>query len=64
MNDHAVVHRIESEYKEMPGLALTLDQISRFMGIERVQVSLTVDKLIASGFLRRGQNGTLVRKES
>jgi hypothetical protein len=49
--------RILAEYREMPGLRLTLRQAARLWAMDAVQCQAILDALVASGSLRRGPKG-------
>jgi len=55
-----LLHRIKSEYREMPGMQLTGLQAARLLGIDPVICAVLLDRLIAAGYLRchaRGRYG-------
>jgi hypothetical protein len=54
--------RIEAEYREMPGLNLTLAQAARLWGIDRGACELVLANLIERRVLKRASNGTYVRR--
>jgi len=54
--------RVEGEYREMPGLSLTLPQAARLWGIDRSTCELVLAKLIERRVLKRAMNGTYVRR--
>jgi hypothetical protein len=56
------VSRIRTEYLEMPGLKLTLEQIGRLCGLTQESSEAAVAGLTRSGFLRRTQDGTFLRQ--
>jgi hypothetical protein len=56
-----VLHRIECEYREMPGLNVTPDQGARLWAVPRVEVVAILDRLVERGVLRRSRLGTYVR---
>lgn len=56
--------RICSEYWEMPGLRLSLQQASRLWSVESGQCARMLDELVRSGFLRRDRNGMYARTHS
>ncbi len=58
--DPGLIARIVAEYREMPGLALTLDQAQRLWGCDAVTCRLVVDVLIARGDFRWSRNGRLL----
>jgi len=49
--------RILAEYREMPGLRLTLRQAGRLWAMDAVHCQAILDALVASGSLRRGPKG-------
>jgi hypothetical protein len=54
-----VVRRIRGEFREMPGLSLTLAQATRLWGLEHETCRVVVDRLVASAFLRRTPGGAI-----
>jgi hypothetical protein len=54
--------RVEGEYREMPGLSLTLPQAARLWGMDRRTCELVLAKLIERRVLKRAWNGTYVRR--
>jgi hypothetical protein len=54
--------RIAAEYREMPGLALTLEQAERLWGCERRTCLRVVEILIKEGLLRWSRDGLLIRR--
>jgi hypothetical protein len=54
--------RAEGEYREMPGLSLTLAQAARLWGIDRSTCELVLANLIERRVLKRALNGTYVRR--
>ena len=54
--------RVESEYREMPGLCLTLPQAARLWGLERSTCERVLASLIEQGVLKRALNGRYVRR--
>jgi Fic family protein len=57
-----VVQRIQAEYREMPGLKLTLPQAVRLFGVNAHESQRVLSELIECGFLRRDQNGAYWRR--
>ena len=43
---------IEAEYREMPGLQLTEDQMRRLWGLDDVTCTVIIDTLVEAGVLR------------
>ena len=56
------LRRVEAEYREMPGLSLTLPQAARLLGLERSTCELVVRTLIERKVLKRTLNGAYVRR--
>jgi hypothetical protein len=52
-----VAARIKGEYREMPGLRLTLSQAQRHFGVEATLCSLAFEQLTRDRFLIRGADG-------
>ncbi len=51
------LHRIQSEYREMPGLCLTPMQAARLLGLQPHECSALLSGLVDGGFLRRTSAG-------
>ena len=49
--------RILAEYREMPGLRLTLRQAARLWALDTVNCQAVLDALVAAGSLRRSPKG-------
>ena len=58
--DRALVERILGEYREMPGLALTLEQARRLWGCDGVTCRVAIEILVARGALHWSRDGRLV----
>jgi hypothetical protein len=56
-----LVERIRAEYREMPGLCLTRQQMRRLWALAPDVCDATVDELVASGFLRCRSNDSFTR---
>jgi hypothetical protein len=54
--------RIQTEYLEMPGLKLTLEQVGRLCGLTQELSEAALAGLTRSGFLRRTQDGAFLRQ--
>ncbi len=61
MDFHRLVHRVRSEFNEMPGLQLTLPQAARLWGLDQAVSRQVIDALVEGSFLRWTQRGTVVR---
>jgi len=55
------INRIKSEYREMPGLHLTFEQMLRLWRLDRSTCRTLVEKLIDAQFLRTTDDGRYVR---
>ena len=58
---HELIRRIESEYKEMPGMCVTLPQAQRLWGLDTTTCSFVLTTLVERRILRRTARGTYVR---
>ena len=54
--------RVEGEYREMPGLSLTLAQAARLWGLDQSTCERVLTRLIERQVLKRAWNGTYVRR--
>jgi hypothetical protein len=52
-----IIRRVEGEYREMPGLQLTLAQASRLWSLDRETCRDVLQELAASGFLQATADG-------
>jgi hypothetical protein len=52
-----VAARIQGEYREMPGLRLTLRQAHRLFGVDATVCSLVLEQLTRDKFLVRSADG-------
>lgn len=57
----AILHRIQSEYFEMPGLSLTLAQAERLWGLPRQECQEHLERLVLRRFLRQTDGGAFIR---
>jgi hypothetical protein len=57
-----VVQRVQSEYREMPGLKLTEAQARRLWNIDAPTCRLVLTTLLEQRFLKRTPGGTYVRR--
>ena len=64
MEFHRLVHRVRSEFIEMPGLNLTLPQAARLWGLDHDASRQVIDALVEGAFLRWTPNGTVVRAKA
>ena len=61
--DARLVDRVLGEYREMPGLALTIEQARRLWGGDAVTCQRIVDVLVERHVLRWSRDGRLIRAE-
>jgi hypothetical protein len=64
MDTQRLVQRVESEFREMPGLHLTPAQAARLWHLDAVLCQQVIDCLVGRAFLRWTAAGTIVRAES
>jgi hypothetical protein len=57
----ALLCRIQSEFEEMPGLSVTLDQAARLFGLPRDIASRILDRLTGARILYRRRNEQFAR---
>ena len=56
--------RIRGEYREMPGLRLTLDQACRLWQVDVHTCEMLLDHLVGEGFLCKTNSGFYVASEA
>ena len=56
-----LLHRVRSEFLEMPGLRLTPAQGARLWAIDRPTSERVLDGLTTAGFLSRNREGAYLR---
>ena len=56
-----LLHRIRSEFLEMPGLRLTPAQAARLWALDRHMSERLLDGLTMTGFLLKNREGAYVR---
>jgi len=61
MNVEKLTARVRAEFDEMPGLALTVPQASRFFGLDHEMTESVIERLVSADYLRKTRAGTLVR---
>jgi hypothetical protein len=59
----ALVRRILAEFEDMPGMALSLKQAGRFLGVDEKACARILTALTREGSLRRNPNLQYVRAE-
>ena len=57
----ALVRRILAEFEDMPGMALSLKQAGRFLGVDDMACARILTGLTREGALRRNANAMYVR---
>ena len=55
--DEALLRRIRGEFREMPGMRLTIDQAMRLFMLDRHTCAGILDSLVAAHFLEQDRNG-------
>ena len=58
---HDLLGRIESEYREMPGMCVTAPQAQRLWGLDATTCSFVLMTLVERRILRRTARGTYVK---
>ena len=61
--DARLVDRVLGEYREMPGLALTIEQARRLWGCDAMTCQRIVDVLVERHVLRWSRDRRLIRAE-
>jgi hypothetical protein len=56
-----LLHRIRSEFLEMPGLRLTPAQAARLWALDRPTSERVLDGLAVTGFLLKSRDGAYLR---
>jgi hypothetical protein len=57
----ALMTRVRGEYREMPGMRLTVDQAMRLWTLDRDTCSRVLSSLVAAHFLERDRDGRFMR---
>lgn len=60
----ALVRRVRGEYREMPGLRLTVRQAQRLWALDASTCESLLDSLVQDGFLAHARDGSYGRAES
>lgn len=55
------LQRIRSEYLEMPGMRLTVEQLHRLTGVDMSTCRRVLDDLVRARFLHRAADGAYLR---
>jgi hypothetical protein len=56
-----IAERVRGEFREMPGLTLTLAQAGRLWSLDAATCSEVLSQLVSSGFLSRRADGAFCR---
>ena len=59
MHHEAIAERIHAEFREMPGMALTIAQASRLFGLNDEERRAAVGRLVSATVLRRTKTGAV-----
>ena len=62
--EDALMKRVRGEYREMPGMRLTLDQAMRLWMLDRQTCSDVLSSLVAAHFLEQDRDGRFMRAHS
>ena len=57
------LNRIRAEYREMPGMRLSLEQVARLCGIGQDLCRAPLDALVREGFLSITRGGMYIRRD-
>jgi hypothetical protein len=55
--EEALIRRVRGEYREMPGMRLTIEQAMRLWDLDRLACEKTLNSLVASHFLEVDEYG-------
>ena len=58
---HELLRRVESEYREMPGMCVTAPQAQRLWGLDSTTCAFVLMTLVERRVLRRTPRGTYVK---
>lgn len=58
---HDLLRRVESEYREMPGMCVTAAQAERLWGLDSTTCAFVLMTLVERRVLRRTRRGTYVK---
>jgi len=62
--EDALVRRVRGEYREMPGMRLTVDQAMRLWMLDRGTCSAVLNSLVAAHFLEQDRHGRYAMSHS
>ena len=63
MIDGAVIARVRAEYREMPGLCLTVQQACRLWQINLTDCARILELLVAQHVLKRSATGVFIAED-
>ena len=55
--ENPLLHRVRGEYRDMPGMRLTVEQAMRLWGLDRSTCTTLLNSLVAEHFLERDGTG-------
>jgi predicted kinase len=55
------LERIRAEYREMPDMRLTLEQVQRLSGVDREVCERVLEDLVRAKFISQGRDGNYAR---
>ncbi len=58
---NSIAERVRGEFREMPGLTLTVAQAGRLWSLDAPTCSEVLSELVQTGFLRRKADGAFCR---
>ena len=61
LHEDAVLRRVRSEFRDMPGMRLTLGQAMRLWDLDHPTCCAVLESLVASHFLRQDRSGRFTR---
>jgi hypothetical protein len=61
---YQLMQRIQEEFEEAPGLAITVDQGARFWAIDAKTCERVLTRLQAAGFLVKAADGHFMRRST
>ncbi|HVB38637.1 MAG TPA: hypothetical protein VND92_08870 [Vicinamibacterales bacterium] len=56
--------QIQSEFREMPGLRLTVAQAARLWHLQPSECERVLSEMVSAGFLRRSMSGQFSRRDT
>ena len=62
--DDDLMMRVRGEYREMPGLSLTIPQAEKLWGLEHSTCQTLFERLVEARFVRMTRHGRFVRRDA